>query len=569
MRKLTSKMLCLIVAVSLSITAMTACGGSSSKGTTGTAATTAAGETTAAAEVKEQPVEKAEFTFLSCWNGGGGGFPQDQVNNPVAKRIEEKIGVTVKLESITTNEAEKLNTMFASGLVPDLVNAPCWTTINQGEGAIIRKAAAEGQILALDPYLDKYPNVKKLLEVGVAKDFNEFELHHPDFQGKTYLIPQQTPDGTPESVTNWNGGVYARGDILKALNIKPEDIDTSDEFYDLLVKIKNGNFKDISGKPVIPAGTRHNGWDYPRFLDFWSDYTISDFRMEEGKLTYWMFTKDQENRLIYMRKLIKDGLFDLEAFNNTDTMAKEKLSVGKLAVFADHSGMDVLAATLYKTNPEMKYELLGPFKNKSGNIATQVEKKGRSGFPVMFLGASTKNADAVLRFIDYVNSDEGHLLAYYGIEGEHYTLENGKPKWIPDVKKKFDADPNLRRDAGIGYLQGFIGAFSDRTAWPVPVEELSQWDRWNLEYGAKIPVQFVDKVSANYLSLDWPQRQKFLEDTSTVKFEDEIRKAYFAKSDEEALKILNSVREKFRNAGAQEMADYVAKKAAERNDVGF
>jgi putative aldouronate transport system substrate-binding protein len=518
--------------------------------------------------VEQEPLEEVTITFLSCWNGGGGGFPQDQVNNPVAQKVKELTGITLEMESITTNETEKLNTMFASGVLPDFVNAPCWST-NSGEGKVIKKAAMEGQILALDDYIDKYPNVKKLFEIGVAKDFMEFELEHPDFGGKTYLIPQQTPGENPEDVTNWAYGTYARGDILKALDVEPEEIDSSQKLYDLLVKIKNGNFTDINGKPVIPSGTWHNGWSYGEFLKSWSDYHISSYREVDGEIIHWMFSKDEEEKLLFMRKLVSEGLFDLEAFSNTDTMAKEKMAIGKIAVFGAQSGMGHFQQTLYQTNPEMKYEMLGPFKNKSGNIATQVEKKGRSGFPVMFLSATTDKAEHVLRFIDFCNSEEGHLLATWGVEGMHYTMEDGKPKWIPEWKETMDNDPTAKRDAGIGYLGGFIGADDRNTKWPVPEEDKTQFDKWQDEYKAKVPVVFIDKVSANYLELDWPQLQEYRDATSTLDYESEFRKACFADSDEEALKILNDIRDKFREAGLEELTKHVAEKAKSRDDIGW
>jgi len=546
------------------LTAVTACSGNSSDNAGGSDGPGASGAATDAG--KPEPVT---LSFLSAWNGGGSSFPQDQVNNPVAQRVKEVTGVTLKMESITTNETEKLNTIFASGTVPDIVNAPFWSTTG-GEGQVIKKAALEGQLLDLTPYLDKYPNVKKLLTTGVAKDFAEFELNSPDFQGKTYVIPMQTPDGTLESIHNWNYGLYARGDILKALNVNPEDIDTEEELFDLLVKIKNGNFKDISGKPVIPAGTMHDGWDYGQFLRGWSDYNISDFREENGKLTFWMFSKDEEEKLLFMRKIIGNGLFDPEAFSNTDTMANEKLTTGKLAVFGAQSMLATLQNTLYKTNPEMQYELLGPMKNKSGQIATQVEKPGRSGFPVIFLSAKIKNPDAALRFLDYINSDEGRLLAYWGIEGQHYQMVNGVPKWIPEVKQKFDENTDLKRDAGLNYLNAnFIGGFSPDVAWPKTEDEKTKWEKLEESFSKKMPIKIIDKVSANYLEREWPKYQQYLDATSSLNYGDEFEKALFAKTDEQALKILHDIQDKFRAAGAEEMTEFVAQKAAERTDIGF
>jgi putative aldouronate transport system substrate-binding protein len=545
---------------------LTACGGNGGKES---GADNTSQDSNTSNDSGTEEIKPVTLTYLSAWNGGGAGFPQDQENNPVAQKLREKTGVTLKMESITTSEVEKLNTMFASGVVPDIVNAPFWSTTG-GEGQVLKKAATEGQILDLTPYLDKYPNVKRLVTTGIAKDFAEFELNHPDFGGKIYFIPTETPDGTIESIHNWNYGLYARGDILKALNVKAEDIDTQEELYDLLVKIRDGGFKDIGGKPVIPAGTMWNGWDYGQFLAGWTDYNISDYREEDGKLIHWTQSKDHEARLLYMRKLINEGLFDPEAFSNTSTTANEKLTTGKLAVFGAQSMLGDLQKTLYKTNPEMQYELLGPMKNKRGEIRTQVEKPGRSGFPVLFLSADIKDPDAALRYIDYVNSEEGRLLAYFGIEGEHYTMENGIPKWIPEVKQKFDENPDLKRDAGLNFLPGrFIGAFSPDVTWPKSEEEKTEWEKLEESFSERMPIKIIDKVSASYLAREWPKYEEFRDKTSSLNFDDEFKKALFASSDEEALKMLHAIQQKFRDAGVEEMAAFVAEKAKERDDIGF
>lgn len=560
--------LSMTLVVSLLVLAMTACtgNGESSSSTTPSGSAATSGNTDQQGSEASKPVT---LTYLSAWNGGGGAFPQDQENNMVARKIREKTGVTLKLESITTSEVEKLNTIFASGTVPDIVNAPFWSTTT-GEGQVIKKAAMEGQLLDLTPYLDKYPNVKKLLTTGVAKDFSEFEMNSPEFEGKHYFIPTETPDGTLESIHNWNYGLYARGDILKALNVNPADIDTPDELFDLLTQIKNGNFKDIGGKSVIPAGTMHNGWDYGQFLRAWSDYNISDFREENGKLTHWTLSEDQEPRLLFMRKLLENGLFDPEAFSNTDTTANEKLATGKMAVFGAQPITEQLVKTLYKTNPEMQYELLGPMKNKKGEIATQVETPGRGGFPIIFLSAKIKDPDAALRYLDYVNSDEGRLLAYWGIEGQTYTLENGVPRWIPEVKKKYDDNPDTKRDDGLNYLPGrFIGAFSSDVTWPLPEDQKSQAKKLEESFSEKLPIKVIDKVRATYLAREWPQYDKYQQTTNALDFETEFRKAIFAKTDEDALKLLHDIQDKYRAAGAQEMADFVAEKAATRDDIGF
>lgn len=84
-----------------------------------------------------------------------------------------------------------------------------------------------------------------------------------------------------------------------------------------------------------------------------------------------------------------------------------------------------------------------------------------------------------------------------------------------------------------------------------------------------MPIKIIDKVSASYLAREWPKYQDFISKTSSLNFDDEFKKALFASSDEEALNLLHSVQEKYKAAGVDEMAEFVAQKAAERDDVGF
>lgn len=213
--------------------------------------------------------------------------------------------------------------------------------------------------------------------------------------------------------------------------------------------------------------------------------------------------------------------------------------------------------------------MLGPLLNKSGKIKTQVEKKGRSGFPAMFLSADTDKAEAVLQFIDFCNSEQGWLLSQWGVEGIHYTMENGNPKWIPEMKANFDADPAFKRDQGIGYLGGFIGADGRPSKWPIPEEEKTQFEKWQDEYKAKVPIVFIDKVSANYLERDWPGLADYRDKTSTLDYEQEFRRAIFASTDEEALQILQDIRQKYIDVGILELVEHVAQKAAARDDIGW
>lgn len=515
------------------------------------------------APANSEGVKEAEITMLFAWNGGAGQVPEDQVNNPVAKKIKEETGVTMKIQTITTSETEKLNMMFASGDIPDLVNAPYWGTTG-GEGLAIKKAAVEGLVMPLNDLVGKYPNVQRMMNEGIAKDFKEFDLEPEEFNGNKYIIPQQTPRSDAD-IISWAYNVWARKDILDALKVNPADIDSSEKLYELMNKVKDGGFKDSNGKPVITAGAWGNGWDYGSFLTSFTRQSISGFKNVDGKLVSWEFDPLEDQKALYMRKLVAEGLFDPEAFTQTDTVAKEKMATGRVAIFGGHypALRDFMSSTLYKSNPEMKFVAVGPLKDADGKGRVQIEKKGRGGFPAMFIGKNSKNADAVLRVIDYINSDEGLLLATYGIEGTHYTMVDGKPKYTDEWSGKKKDDNKAFVNEGLVFYTNLIGADPRNSMWP----EESDPDYEAAK--AATPLLVVDKVSANYLTRSYPKLQEFRDKTAGFDWNKEFQKAVFAKSDDEALKILNDYREKLKGAGIEEYVKYVEDEAAKRTDIGF
>lgn len=514
--------------------------------------------------------EPVEITFLHCWNGGGSSIPDDQVDNPVAKTLREKTGVTFKMESIVTSEYETLNTMFASGVMPDLVNAPHWSTTS-GEGFVIKEAASQGMMYDISGILDNYPNVKKLFEVGIASDYLKFDIYNPAYNGAIYIIPQQTPTFDSATITNWCYGVYARGDILESLGVDPKTITSAEALYDLAVKIRDGGFLDATGKAVIPMGTWHNGWSYSEFTDsFSTGYYLTSYRLlDDGSVTMYQFTDEAVNRTLFMRKLVSEGLIDVECFSQTDTMAKEKMAVGKIAIFGAQDMVGSLKDTLYATNPEMQFELLGPMINQEGNIVTQVEKAGRSGTPVMFIAASVSDdkANAILRALDYLNSEDGHLLITYGLEGEQfYYDDNGMPKYIPELKAQMDADSNVKRNLGLDFYANFIGADDRTVKWPKAEDEKTQWEKLQDTFKVQLPIVQIQKGSVEYLLRDYEGYADYQDRISTLDWDDEMERAFFAASDEEAMQIIEAARQRYIDAGVNDLLKYLADAYANYSD---
>ena len=162
---------------------------------------------------KYKKFDDVQLKMLICWNGGFK-TAADQYNNDVAKAIRDKIGVTVEFEGINMSELEKLNMMFASGDMPDIINAPYWGGTD-GATTVIRKAGNEGRLIDISGMVPNYPNIADAYDIGViSTKYLENDIEEEG--GARYVLPTEVA-GSKEDIALWCYGVFVRGDVPEAL----------------------------------------------------------------------------------------------------------------------------------------------------------------------------------------------------------------------------------------------------------------------------------------------------------------------------------------------------------------
>lgn len=538
------RVLCFLLAAALTLSAGCSTGG----GKGGEAANPgASGASNAESASGPKKYDDVKLKMLICWNGGFK-TAKDQYNNEVAKKIREKTGVTVEFEGIMMSEVEKLNLLFASGDMPDIIDAPYWGG-DTGETQVIKKAAVEGRLLPIEKLLPQYQNLKDAYSVGVSQAFLENDLDDPDFKGHRYILPQGSP-GDAADVTNWTYGVFVRGDVPKALNIDPKSIKTSDQLYDFMVKARDHGFKDVNGNDCIVSTTYHNGWDYGQYAQNFNGKQFTDYvKAEDGSYTYAPLTDNWVNRNLFIWKLVNNNLLDKECFKQSDSQADEKVGNGT-ALFAAAQYGPVIKSTkltgLYNSHPDMRYVPVGPLNYSDGSPAKQLELNGCNGCGVNIFPTTCSNIDAALTYFDYVSSEEGATLCKYGIEGETYTMnDQNQPRLNADILKRKQAgdttvDDELR-DKGIGYIYDRVTQLNKSVTWfgeagPGDADAAAPE---SVAYAKERPVERVD----GYLITGLVNKYK---DYNTVKqfaFEgttkdDYMQRAFFAKTEDEAKAIL-------------------------------
>ena len=513
--------------------------------------------------------------LMVIWNGLSFLNPKDQQHNAVAEVIREKTGVTLDVEFVDANETQKLTQVFSMGVnMPDIIMCPFWGG-TLGEAGQIKDAAQSGLLLPFDDYLDEAPNVVDNFTVGVSKQFVEYELGAKEFGGKKYVMPIHCP-ATKEDTPNWGYSVFCRKDILEDLGVDPNSINTSEDVYELAKKIKAGNYTDINGNPVVPAGNWQDGWEYSVFVNTYRYRQFTAiYEASEGANLKWMSTTNELiEEVKFMRKMISEGLYDKEAFTQTDTRARQKHINGSYGLTGGHYTQikNILNDTLYKTHPEMKYVPLGPIYDAAGNpfITDTYRFEGDSGGASPIMTRDCKNPEAVMRYLNYINSDEGKYLAYLGIEGEDWNWdETGRPRMTDEYFENQKKDSKYGVNRGIESIFIFGVSRLPRNDFYYAKEE--EEDIYQTQLDTWYPLTFADSdaIKATAWDTEFPEYDRMVDVLASMNYQDVVESAYFASSDEEAIKKINDYNAAInKNALMDNYLRFVKEKVAQARSEG-
>lgn len=524
--------------------------------------------------VQETSLEGEEtIEVLSVWQGDSKMVPDDQLNNAVAKKIREATGVSINILTNNVSETEKLNVVFGSGEMPDLILGPMW---GGGDAAtlVFKKAAKEGMLMPLDELVEKYgPEVAPNLTENLTEDFRKYDIEDPDFEGKHYFITGATPVSETKGAPTANpSGFWIRKDIFETLNIDRDSIKHSEDIYELLKKIKAGNFLDANGKAIIPGGMMHSGQGEGSYYASYNCNTMTGYTTDSnGKLMDVFYSDNLDKSILFMRKLFQENLIDKEGLSQNAAQATEKLACGRYGIIpvSYNDLKNITASTLDVTNPEMEYiPLCAAIPGPTGKKVTQ-KLNGSSGSAVMCIPSTTKKAEAVMKVINYLCSDEGNALILFGIEGVHCEKnEDGFLRLTEEWEAKKASDPKLLYQEGISgiysrmggrYLKltryGYTPEAVAKTLDPKALEAAAIFEKgWTVEY--------IDGVKVNYFESLYPK----IEDIRSVKVYQKMvearMKGYFSASDEEALSYTNNLRKQIKDAGIDDLWKFMEEKAA-------
>lgn len=377
--------------------------------------------------------------------------PQGGIGNEMIawKYYEDMTNIHIDWTDVPTeNQDEVLNTLFASGDLPDIIYA-CGISANNlvkyGSMGLFADLteAYEKNAYYLQKVVEQYPAVKSGITMADGKIYSLPHLKLGDnmLTNKLFVDP------------NW----------LAAVNLEmPTNFQ---EFENMLYAFRDLDFNGNGEKDEIPFIIRYNDYHFlPILYTFFglgnrgTAHRYVDWDEENDCLRFIPTSERFHDLLTVVHKWYADGLIDPETFQNTSSkQIVAKTSVGRVGAHGDFvSNTGSVYQDIFRCIPVMEnYYGEKLYTRRSQNIAA---------VGAFVVSAKSQYVDELVKWADFFYSEEGQTLYNMGVEGVTFEYnEEGKPVW----KDEMIHDPNgltltQKRVEYMGFQSG-NGIWSDET----------------------------------------------------------------------------------------------------------
>ncbi|MFF9838772.1 extracellular solute-binding protein [Streptomyces sp. NPDC013740] len=301
-----------------------------------------------------------------------------------------------------TTYGEKLGAVLASSSIPDMVVVPNWELVGKISNAVTAKFMDLGPYLAGDK-VKKYPNLAAIpsdswrmsifggalrgIPMPAAPVPGIVPFYRKDvFDKKGYAVPRSADEflGWAKEATSAKAKVWACGDL-------------------------RWSAAGFFGVP--PAGSL--GWNIGA----------------DGKLTYRIEHPEYLEHLEWVRKLFAAGVVHPDDRANTGD-ASQRFTSGQILVYNDDmSSWYGKTAEQAKSHPDFEVSGMDYF-GADGGSPTLYAGQPAAIWSMIRKGASKETVENALAAANFAAAPYGtkeRMFVDYGVEGTHYTVENGAP----------------------------------------------------------------------------------------------------------------------------------------------
>ena len=318
---------------------------------------------------------------------------------------------------------EKKNLALNGGTYPEVLFA---CNISRDQQV---KYGSQGILLPLEDLIDEYcPNIQKMFEETPGL---RGSVTTPD--GHIYALPQQMT--LPIALT---GTIWVNKEWMDALGIADEDLPTDTEgFKEMLIRFRdedpNGN-GEADEVPFVIYDDANKGDSLYSIMFPWFGLLSAEFYADDdGQIRFGMTEDNAKVAMEYIHDLYAEKLIDNDCFVTGSAEAMAKGAENRVG-----AGSHALPRFVFgnmSIEKEATYPGMGALSSPVNPERTTTRSSGvTQGTFALTDKCSEETAIAMMRWVDYLYSEEGTIFIHYGPEGiiwEHPDGNEELYRWIP------------------------------------------------------------------------------------------------------------------------------------------
>ncbi|MBO9598332.1 MAG: extracellular solute-binding protein [Cohnella sp.] len=360
------------------------------------------------AEASEAPKETPKFKLVVSDNS----VPTPKADDPRIVYLEGKTGVDLDIEFLPHGTyQDQLKLKFASGEFPDVYQS--WSGPEQD-------LVDAGKILPLNDLIEQYgPNLKKYIPQASWDAVTQ--------KGQILAIPQP-------AATQAGQMMFIRKDWLDKLGLAVPT--TSDELLNVLRAFRDNDMNGNGEKDEIPFSMRENITWGDNIFGMWGVGTAWTEYYYNNEVILGNIHPNILKALEFFQTMSKEKLIDSEFLTNNRSVWEQKIKSGLVGVW-DHAANLVTQwnTDLMASIPDQKPEVIVIPTPRGTGYEGPVGTRWSPISKTFILFKDAKNPEAIIKYFDWLVSEEGQIFTELGIEGDTFFKATSDGRITFDAKK--------------------------------------------------------------------------------------------------------------------------------------
>ncbi|MFH5181366.1 extracellular solute-binding protein [Paenibacillus sp. TAB 01] len=349
----------------------------------------------------------------------GDGYAQRSPDLNKDKWIQRLNKLTHTELDVRLIQREKMSVLFAGNDIPDVLGSVDLPTGKDMSGSV-----EAGVFMPLDDLLKQYaPTVYKSVPKAAWEAVS--------YNGQIYAIPSYLTNPSRR-------GTYIRTDLLEKAGLPAPK--TVDDFLNVMRAFKKLGVE-------YPYQMRENFKYADVILGAYDVLPYKDqFEKQGDQIVPKFFDVENTQKALQAYKTMYDeGLIPKDFATISSTDYSKNISAGKAGIWSANvgTGLKDFRTSIKAVVPEAKVDVIPSPKGPEGKGGYFLYSPMVSAYYIN-KKVDQEKAIGIMKFIEWMTTDEAAKFFSFGVEGENYTVENGKINYKFPTNKEETQEESFR-----------------------------------------------------------------------------------------------------------------------------